>query len=88
MDADSRFLAFSLGAVKDIEEDIHVILNMSEKEEMASLPRVPDRTWHVTVDTSQASPHDIHMPSDRRPVSGHRYLTNPRSVVVLEIQPA
>ena len=87
-DAYARFLAYTLGSDTDKEEDIHVILNMSESQEMASLPRIAGRTWYVTVDTSQTSPLDIHKPYDRLPVHGHRYLTNPRSVVVLESQPA
>jgi glycogen operon protein len=87
-DAYARFLAYTLGSDTDNEEDIHVILNMSESQEMASLPRIAGRTWYVTVDTSQTSPLDIHEQYDRLPVHGHRYLTNPRSVVVLESQPA
>jgi glycogen operon protein len=84
----ARFLAFTLEAVNDKEEDIHVILNMSGNQEMVSLPRIHGKTWYVTADTSQASPMDIHEPSDRLPVRGYKYLTHPHSVVLLENQPA
>lgn len=85
-DPNAQILAYTLGAMND-EEDIHVILNMSEDTEMVSLPRIPDRKWFVTVDTSQSSPRDIHEPSDRLRVRKHRYLTNHQSVVVLESLP-
>ncbi|MDH4028073.1 MAG: glycogen debranching protein GlgX [Nitrospirota bacterium] len=87
-DPEAGFLAFSLGALTEKEEDIHVILNMSEQMETVQLPRVHGRVWHVTVDTGKASPIDIHKPSDRQPVKGHVYPVLPRSVVVLESLPA
>ncbi len=86
-DRNAQILTFTLGAITDEEEDVHVILNMSENQEMVSLPQIPGRSWYVTVDTSQTSPLDIHALSDRLPVRGPRYLTNFRSVVVLESQP-
>ena len=83
-DRNAQILAYTLGAVTDDEEDVHVILNMSEKQEMASVPQVPGRAWYLTVDTSQGSPLDVHAPSGRVPVTGHGYLAAPHSVVVLE----
>ncbi|UCD34777.1 MAG: glycogen-debranching protein [Nitrospiraceae bacterium] len=83
-DRNARFLAYTLGAVADGEEDIHVMVNMSKKQELAELPAIPGRKWHVTIDTGRPSPMDICTPSERSPVRGTAYSVSRRSVVVLE----
>ncbi len=85
-DPNAQLLAYTLGGIASVEEDIHVILNMSDNREMVSLPSIPGKKWFVTVDTSQVSPQDIHERSERLRVRDHEYLTDLCSVVVLESQ--
>ncbi len=81
---DARVLACTLRGFADKEEDVHVILNMSDRVEMMALPRIQGKTWFVTVDTAQAPPLDIYEVPDRLRVEGYRYLAGPQTVVVLE----
>jgi isoamylase len=81
------FLAYTLGGISDEEEDIHVILNMSDHEEMVSLPRVPGRTWVLTVNTGHESPGDIRETPDRLAIQNFKYIATPRTVLVFETLP-
>jgi isoamylase len=83
-DPEARVLAFTLGALDDAEEDLHVVLNMSERALDAPLPEAPGRSWHLAVDTSQPSPGDILAAHEQRAVRGILHSVSPRSVVVLE----
>ena len=83
-DPDARVLAFTLGAVRKDEGDLHVIFNMSEERLKMEIPRVEDRVWTRVVDTSKPSPLDYVAPDRRRVVHKEKYLVRPRSVVVLE----
>jgi glycogen operon protein len=86
-DASAQVLAYTLGAVSEEEEDLHVILNMSDSPQATELPHIPDRRWYGAVDTWQTSPADILEPLDQPPVKDYTYLVHPRSVVVLESRP-
>ena len=44
----------------------------------------PDKNgWRVWIDTSQASPYDIHGWNDAPPITGTEFAVGPRSIVVL-----
>ena len=58
-DSQGRFLAYTLAGRSAEEEDLHVILNMSERVLDVPLPHVPNRRWHIALDTAQVSPLDI-----------------------------
>jgi glycogen operon protein len=66
------------------EEDLHVLLNMSEQTVSASLPHIPGRVWHLALDTSHMSPNDIMPPSQQKPIDITTYLIGRRTVAVLE----
>jgi glycogen operon protein len=83
-DPEARVLAFTLGAVKSEEEDLHVMMNMSEEFVEMELPRLSGMKWHRAVDSWLASPEDILDPSMQPPVKRAFYRVAPRSVVVLE----
>jgi glycogen operon protein len=83
-DPEARILAFTLGAAVPFEEDLHVMLNMSEDFVNMKLPRLRDGKWFRAVDTWLASPQDILEPSEQPPAARARYRVAPRSVVVLE----
>ena len=83
-DAGSRYLAFTLAGTDREEEDLHVLLNMSDRSESVALPPAPGRRWHVAMDTSRESPWDVTPRHSQVVWMAPRYLSQPRSVVVLE----
>ncbi|MEO8445478.1 MAG: isoamylase, partial [Gammaproteobacteria bacterium] len=58
-DEQSSFLAFTLAGCSASEEDLHVLLNMSDRSESVELPVIPGRHWHLAVDTAREPPWDI-----------------------------
>jgi glycogen operon protein len=83
-DPDCQLLAFTLAAVAEGEEDLHVVMNMSGRAVEAEVPPIADRTWYRAVDTALPSPDDV-VPRDAEPrVGGASYRVGPRTVVVLE----
>ena len=84
VDPNAQILAYTLGAAEENEEDLHIILNMSENTVEMPLPQVSEREWCLAIDTAHASPDDIIVPLQQSPVRTPRYTTVPRSVVVLE----
>jgi glycogen operon protein len=82
-----RFLRFTVAGLSDDEEDLHVILNMSEQAVDAPLPSIPGKCWHLALDTSRPPPGDISVPGGQKPHGETSYWANARSVVVLEARP-
>ncbi|MEC4748139.1 alpha-amylase family glycosyl hydrolase [Methylomicrobium sp. Wu6] len=83
-DYSAQFLAYTLAGLTGEEEDVHVILNMSERVVEVPLPKIPGRKWHQALDTSRTGPDDI-MPRDRqKPFEGSSYLIPRRTVAVFE----
>ncbi len=87
-DPDAQVLAFTLGAINADEEDLHIILNMSEDTLAMPLPRVAGRHWYRAVDTAQPSPADIVEPHEQNEMSEETCQVAPRSVVVFESRAA
>jgi glycogen operon protein len=83
-DREGRFLAYTLAGLSGDEEDLHVVLNMSEQSVDAALPSIPGRRWHVALDTSRPSPQDIVAPAQQQLHGGESCSVGGRSVVVLE----
>ncbi|SDY02606.1 glycogen debranching protein GlgX [Nitrosomonas sp. Nm58] len=83
-DPQARLLAYTIAALRDDEEDLHVILNMSDQSVEAPLPLMRGRRWHLALDTVQSSPADIFARERQQPVVARVYPVAPRSVVVLE----
>jgi glycogen operon protein len=83
-DPNAQVLAFTLGAAGSDEEDLHIILNMSEKNIDVSLPDPVGRSWYGAVDTAKPSPEDIVEPGRQRSTATGQYHVSPRSVVVFE----
>jgi glycogen operon protein len=83
-DAHGRILALTVAGLTGDEEDLHVILNMSDQAVDAALPSILGRRWHVALDTARASPMDILVRAQQQPYSKMSYTAGARSVVVLE----
>lgn len=82
--AESRFVGFTLAGSQPEEEDLHVLINMSDRSESVDLPAIVGRRWHLAVDTAVESPDDIIARDAQTTWTAARYLCQPRSVVVLE----
>lgn len=84
-DHEARVLRFTIAGLSPGEEDLHVVLNASERALVADLPAIAGgRRWHVAVDTARPPPDDV-LPRERqRPHPAPSYAVDGRSVVVLE----
>jgi glycogen operon protein len=86
-EADGRFLRFTIVGVEPAEEDLHAILNMTDRSVAIAPPDIPSRRWHLALDTAAKPPGDI-LPRDRqRPLFGSSLNVPARSVTVLEARP-
>jgi len=83
-DVDLRFLACTIAGLTPDEEDLHLLINMSQNEIRAQLPSIANRRWHVALDTGARPPGDISARADQRQCAEALYPVEPRSVVVLE----
>jgi isoamylase len=83
-DGDSQILGFTLAGATPGEEDVHVIMNMSEEGMMVELPPIRERKWFRAVDTDQHSPMDILEPDAQVSIEENRYLLSRRSIAVFE----
>lgn len=83
-DPDARFLAFTLASGYPEKEELHVLINMSDRSEAVELPESHQCCWHLAMDTARESPDDVIAREEQVPWTSLRYLCLPRSVVVLE----
>jgi glycogen operon protein len=85
-DPNARVLACTIAGCNDEEEDLHVILNMSDQVLDAPLPGMHQRRWHLAIDTAQTqtAPAHIIAREHQTPWSAATYRADGRSVVVLE----
>jgi isoamylase len=79
-DPSAMALAFTLGGFDD-EPDLHVMVNMCWEALDFEIPVVPERKWHLAIDTSAPSPDDIADPGTERPVSETTFNVAGRSIV-------
>jgi glycogen operon protein len=84
IDPEARFLAFTLAGLDDAEEDLHVLLNMSDEAVTVQLPLISGRSWHLAVDTSRIAPDDVVAPEKQHPYEGRDYRVGARTVVAFE----
>ena len=86
-DPHARLLRFTMSGLGPDEEDLHVVLNMSDQSMEVPLPSIPGRRWHVAVDTALPAPRDITSRQGQQNHPGMAYPSGSRSVVVLEARP-
>ena len=83
-DSEARILAFTLAGMESKEADLHIVMNMSDKNTTIRLPAIKGKKWCVSVDTSQQSPHDIISPHNQKSLGKNGYLVNSKTVAVFE----
>jgi glycogen operon protein len=82
--AEARSLCFTLAAVEEGEADLHVMLNMEQRQRTFLVPRHPARRWYLAVDTARPAPRDILPPVEQPMLRKGMLRLAPRSIVVLE----
>jgi glycogen operon protein len=87
-DPQGRFLGYTMAGLAGEEEDLHVILNMSDRAVDVNLPSIPRRHWHLVLDTSLPSPFDIIAQGQQKPYAARNLSAAARSVCVLEARAA
>jgi glycogen operon protein len=83
---EAQVLAFTIAGSTSTEEELHIVLNMSEQDIEIQLPEIRLRYWHLAIDTAAPSPDDIIEKARQRAVDGHTQRVYARSVVVFEAQ--
>jgi len=83
---DAQVLAFTIAGNAASEEDLHIVLNMSDQDIEVRLPNIPQRRWHLAIDTAAIAPNDIIEQARQRSVDGDTQPVHARSVVVFEAQ--
>jgi glycogen operon protein len=81
-DPNSKVLAFTLAGM-DGEADLHVMLNMDRIELGFELPALAGRRWFRSIDTALPAGEDIIEAGGESEISGHSYLVQSHSAVVL-----
>jgi isoamylase len=83
-DPEAAVLAFTLAGLDFDEPDLHVAMNMSDRQYNIELPVISGRTWCLALDTSLKSPRDIVPLHEQKPLQGNIYPLDSRSVLVFE----
>ncbi|MDP3009255.1 MAG: isoamylase [Methylococcales bacterium] len=83
-DGNAQVLAFTLAGYVSTEEDLHVIINMSDHAFDAPLPVIDQRRWYLAMDTAAQSPDNM-IARDKQPlIKGNTQRVLARSIVVCE----
>ena len=82
-DPHCRVLALTIGDIPGDGPDIHVMLNMDDQDLDFELPRLPDRHWFRSIDTSRPTPDDIVIAGQEVVVEDAKYRVPARSSVIL-----
>lgn len=84
-DARAQLLVFTLAGCSNAEEDLHVIINMSEYAIDVSLPVIAQRDWYLALNTAATVPHDIiEQPKQQLLKTTQSLQVLARSIVVCE----
>jgi glycogen operon protein len=86
-DPEAQVLAFTLSAVTEDEEDLHVVFNMSGCDLDMPLPEIEGRRWCRAVDTSMPSPSDIVPREEQEAVETTTCRIPSHTVAVFESRP-
>lgn len=81
-DYSAQYLAYTLAGLADDEEDLHVILNMSERTVEASLPEISGRLWHLALNISGIGQDDILPRNQQKAFVSSSYPISMRTVAV------
>ena len=83
-DDQAQVLAFTLAGCSHEEEDLHVVINMSEQAIDVPLPMIDRRYWYLALDTAALPPNDIIERNNQPLMTGKTQSIHARSIVVYE----
>lgn len=83
VDPEAGLLSCTIAGIEPEEQDLHVIMNMSNEDVEVLIPPLDEKGWELVVDTFKPSPLDIKPCVNGAVVEG-TYKAQKRSVVVLE----
>jgi isoamylase len=83
-DPGAQYLAYTLAGLSDQEEDLHIILNMSDRIVEAPVPEILGRKWYLAIDTSRTGLEDILPLNQQKIFEASSYPLSRRSVAVFE----
>ncbi|CAG1770719.1 partial Glycogen operon protein GlgX, partial [uncultured bacterium] len=83
-DNQAQVIAFTLAGCSNDEEDLHIVINMSEHAIDAPLPAIENRRWYLALDTAALPPYDIIGRTEQARVDSESKQINARSIVVFE----
>ncbi len=83
-DSESRVLAFTLSHVELEEEDLHIMINMSQEDFSMQLPGLSQGNWHQAVNTAGSIKIDIIEASQQRIITAQTIKVSSNSIIVCE----
>ena len=83
-DPSSRILALTLSRVEVEEEDLHIMLNMSNEDISMELPELSGRSWHLAMNTALSISSDIIKPELQEAVNAKNLQVAAHSIVLCE----
>jgi glycogen operon protein len=83
-DPQAQVLGFTLAGCSSAEEDLHVVINMSEFAIDVPLPVIAQRHWYLALNTAAISPYDMIEREHQQLVVGKTQPLQARSIVVFE----
>lgn len=83
-DPEACMLIFTLAGIDLDDPDLHIVMNMADRQKTIELPVIEGKRWCLVVDTSLKSPDDIVRPENQKPMDTDCYQIEPRTVVVFE----
>jgi glycogen operon protein len=86
-DHEAQVLAFTLAGCFEDEEDLHVIINMSEQAIVVPLPMIEQRHWYQALNTAAQPPYDMIQRRHQVLIREEKLSVHARSIVVCEARP-
>ncbi len=83
-DSESRVLAFTLRHVEPEEEDLHIMINMSQEDLSMELPTLSEENWHLAVDTAGSIKNDIIETPQQQIITAQTIQVSSNSIIVCE----
>ena len=82
--SESRVLAFTLHRIKPEDEDLHIMINMSQEDISMELPKLAKGSWHLAVNTGRSITQDIIEPEQQQSIAAQTMPAAAHTIIVYE----